>query len=62
MSEISFAGVLGRRRFRYAKKDGYTISADADFVICGEIHANQKKLCHQTLLILLKIIRMLCRY
>ena len=37
MSEISFAGVLAKRRFRYAKKDGYTISADADFVICGEI-------------------------
>ena len=43
MSELSFAGVLGKRRFRYAKKDGYTISADADFVICGEIHANEKK-------------------
>jgi 4-hydroxy-3-polyprenylbenzoate decarboxylase len=44
MSELSFAGVLGKRRFRYAKKDGYTISADADFVICGEIHANETKL------------------
>ena len=43
MSELSFAGVLGKRRFRYAKKDGYTISADADFVICGEIHPNEKK-------------------
>ena len=43
MSELSFAGVLGKRRFRYAKKDGYTISADADFVICGEIHANETK-------------------
>ena len=43
MSELSFAGVLGKRRFRYAKKDGYTISADADFVICGEIHANKTK-------------------
>ena len=43
MSEISFAGVLGKRRFRYAKKDGYTISSDADFVICGEIIANQTK-------------------
>ena len=38
MSELSFAGVLAKRRFRYAKKDGYTISADADFVICGELH------------------------
>jgi len=43
MSEISFAGVLGKRRFRYAKKDGYTISADADFVICGELHSNDLK-------------------
>ena len=43
ISELSFAGVLARRRFRYAKKDGYTISADADFVICGEIHPNDLK-------------------
>ncbi|KRO65605.1 MAG: 3-octaprenyl-4-hydroxybenzoate carboxy-lyase [Cryomorphaceae bacterium BACL11 MAG-121015-bin20] len=43
MSELSFAGVLGKRRFRYAKKDGYTISADADFVICGELHPNDLK-------------------
>jgi 4-hydroxy-3-polyprenylbenzoate decarboxylase len=43
MSEISFAGVLGKRRFRYSKKDGYTISADADFVICGELHENDTK-------------------
>ncbi|MBT7481448.1 MAG: UbiD family decarboxylase [Flavobacteriales bacterium] len=43
MSELSFAGVLGKRRFRYSKKDGYTISSDADFVICGEIHPNVKK-------------------
>ncbi len=43
MSELSFVGVLGKRRFRYAKKDGYTISADADFVICGELHENETK-------------------
>ena len=43
MSEISFAGVLGKRRFRYAKRDGYIISADADFVICGELHQNDLK-------------------
>ena len=43
MSEISFAGVLGKRRFRYAKKEGYTISTDADFVICGELHSNDLK-------------------
>ena len=43
MSELSFAGVLGKRRFRYAKMDGYTISSDADFVICGELHQNDLK-------------------
>jgi len=43
MSEMAFAGILGGRNFRYAKKDGYTISADADFVICGELHPNDVK-------------------
>jgi 4-hydroxy-3-polyprenylbenzoate decarboxylase len=43
VSEITFAGVLGGRRFRYKKVDGYTISADADFVITGEIHPNETK-------------------
>lgn len=43
ISELSFAGVLAKRRFRYAKKEGYTISADADFVICGELYANDLK-------------------
>ena len=41
--EISFAGVLAKRRFRYALKDGYVISTDADFVICGEIYENDLK-------------------
>ncbi len=43
MSEMAFAGILGGRNFRYAKKEGYTISADADFVICGELHPNAVK-------------------
>jgi 4-hydroxy-3-polyprenylbenzoate decarboxylase len=43
MSEMAFAGILGGRNFRYAKKDGFTISADADFVICGELHQNDVK-------------------
>ena len=42
MSEITFAGILEGRRFRYALKDGYTISADADFVICGEVSTDLK--------------------
>ena len=43
MSEVSFAGVLGKRRFRYSRKDGYIISSDADFVICGELYPNELK-------------------
>lgn len=43
MSEISFAGVMGGRRFRYTIEDGYTLSTDADFVICGEINAEDVK-------------------
>ena len=42
MSEITFAGILEGRRFRYAVKDGYIISADADFVICGEVGSDLK--------------------
>lgn len=37
MSELTFAGVLGGRRFRYFYQDGYCMSADADFVITGTI-------------------------
>jgi 4-hydroxy-3-polyprenylbenzoate decarboxylase len=37
MSEMSFAGVLGARRFRYCYIDGFCVSTDADFVITGEI-------------------------
>ncbi|MFZ2898591.1 MAG: UbiD family decarboxylase [Saprospiraceae bacterium] len=37
LSELTFAGLLGGRRFRYLWKDGYVLSADADFVITGII-------------------------
>jgi 4-hydroxy-3-polyprenylbenzoate decarboxylase len=37
ISEMTFAGVLGGRRFRYTYRNGYCISTDADFVITGEI-------------------------
>ena len=37
MSEMTFAGLLGGRRFRYTYVDGYCISMDADFVITGEV-------------------------
>ncbi len=43
LSELTFAGALGGRRFRYTRKDGYVISSDADFVITGEIHPNENK-------------------
>ncbi|MFC2176152.1 UbiD family decarboxylase, partial [Bacteroidota bacterium] len=41
--EISFAGVLGNRRFRYFTDDGFTVSADADFVILGEVYPQENK-------------------
>lgn len=43
ISEMTFAGVLGARRFRYAYRDGFCISTDADFVITGEVYPNQNK-------------------
>lgn len=43
MSELTFAGVLGGRRFRYTYKDGFCISTDADFVITGEVNINDNK-------------------
>jgi 4-hydroxy-3-polyprenylbenzoate decarboxylase len=43
ISEMTFAGVLGARRFRYIYKDDYCISTDADFVITGEIYPNDNK-------------------
>lgn len=43
MSEATFAGVLGGRRFRYTYEDGFCISTDADFVITGEVFINDNK-------------------
>ncbi|WP_026104973.1 UbiD family decarboxylase [Halalkalibacterium ligniniphilum] len=43
LSEITFAGLLSGRRFRYSYKDGFCISNDADFVITGEIHPGETK-------------------
>lgn len=43
LSELTFAGMLAGRRFRYLIEDGYTLSADADFVITGDILKNVKK-------------------
>ncbi|MEY4291914.1 MAG: hypothetical protein RIQ61_291 [Bacteroidota bacterium] len=43
MSELTFAGLMGGRRFRYFYEDGYAISADADFVITGSVHDQATK-------------------
>lgn len=43
ISEATFAGVLGQRRFRYTYRDGFCISTEADFVITGEVYPNENK-------------------
>lgn len=43
ISELTFAGALGGKRFRYAYKEGYCISLDADFVITGDVYPNENK-------------------
>jgi 4-hydroxy-3-polyprenylbenzoate decarboxylase len=43
LSEMTFAGVLGGRRFRYTYHDGFAISTDADFVITGEVYPGENK-------------------
>ncbi len=43
ISEMTFAGVLGGRRFRYTYKDGFAVSTDADFVITGEVYPGENK-------------------
>ncbi len=37
LSELLFAGMLNGRRFRLARRDGYKVSSEADFVIAGTI-------------------------
>ncbi|MCW3077538.1 MAG: UbiD family decarboxylase [Bacteroidetes bacterium] len=43
ISELTFAGALGGRRFRYDYVDGFCVSLDADFVITGEVYPNENK-------------------
>ncbi|QPH40160.1 UbiD family decarboxylase [Pedobacter endophyticus] len=44
LSEMTFAGALGDRRFRYFyDEEGFCISADADFVITGTVYPNENK-------------------
>ena len=43
ISEMTFAGLLGARRYRYVYDDGYCISTDADFVITGYVDGTATK-------------------
>lgn len=43
ISELTFAGLLGGRRFRYTYEDGFCLSTDADFVITGEVYPGETK-------------------
>jgi 4-hydroxy-3-polyprenylbenzoate decarboxylase len=44
ISEMTFAGMLGGRRYRYAfDGNGHIVPSDADFVITGTIVKNKKK-------------------
>ncbi|AFM13881.1 UbiD family decarboxylase [Turneriella parva] len=41
ISELIFASMLGRRMFRYRRRQGYLLSPQADFFIHGEISPNE---------------------
>lgn len=43
LSELTFAGMLAGRRFRYTQNNGFYLSSDADFVITGTIRKQGKK-------------------
>ncbi len=43
LPEVLFAGMMGGRRWRYFKKNGHVLSADADFCITGTIRKGMKK-------------------
>lgn len=43
LSEWMFSGMFAGRNFRYLRKNGHLISADADFVICGTIDPTATK-------------------
>lgn len=44
LSEMTFAGALGNRSFKYFYDDeGFCISADADFVITGTVYPHENK-------------------
>ena len=43
LSELMFAGLFGNRSFRYTRKNGHLLSADADFCIVGTIDPKATK-------------------
>jgi 4-hydroxy-3-polyprenylbenzoate decarboxylase len=43
ISELTFAGAMAGKRFKYDYHDGFCISLDADFVITGEVYPNENK-------------------
>ncbi len=44
IAELTFAGALGNRRFRYFyDQEGFCIANDADFVITGYVYPNENK-------------------
>jgi len=43
LPEVAFAGALAHRRFRYTIRDGFVVSADADFCITGLVDPNETK-------------------
>ncbi len=43
LSELTFAGMLGGRRFSWVRKNGHILSGDADFVITGIVQKGVKK-------------------
>lgn len=44
LSELTFAGALGGRRFRYLyDEEGFLLSTDSDFVITGEVYPDENK-------------------
>jgi len=43
ISELTFAGMLNNRRFRYTRQNGHILSSDADFCITGIIRKGEKK-------------------
>lgn len=43
ISEMTFAGALGNRKFNYTYVDDYCVATDADFVITGEVFPKDVK-------------------